>query len=80
MTETTRSTISNRSTKLFTYDGTIIVRSSNTADGGRVRVEVLGGRTYDLYAFRDGRPEQRRVAVLFRDITGHRHAEEECIS
>ena len=46
------------------------VRFENTAG-------ALGGRTYDLYAFRDGRPEQRRVAVLFRDISGQRQAEEE---
>jgi len=46
------------------------VRFQNTA-------AALGGRTYDLYAFRAGRPEQRRVAVLFRDITEQRRAEAE---
>ena len=35
------------------------------------------GRFYDVYAFRLGRPEQRRVAILFNDITKRRQAEEE---
>ena len=34
------------------------------------------GRWFDVYAFRAGRPEERRVAVLFTDITGRRLAEE----
>ncbi len=35
------------------------------------------GRFYDVYAFRIGEPEQRRVAILFRDIAEHKRAEEE---
>lgn len=38
------------------------------------RAEALG-RWYDLYAFRVGEPEQRRVAVLFNDITERRSTE-----
>lgn len=34
------------------------------------------GRWYDVYAFRIGDPEKRNVAVLFKDITEHRRAEE----
>jgi PAS domain S-box-containing protein len=37
---------------------------------------VLGGRWYDVYAFRAGSPSERRVGILFRDITQHRKAEE----
>lgn len=34
------------------------------------------GRFYDVYAFRVGVPEERRVAVLFGDITARKQAEE----
>jgi len=34
------------------------------------------GRVYDVYAFRVGEPDQRRVAVLFKDITPRKQAEE----
>ncbi|MBB6091681.1 PAS domain S-box-containing protein [Povalibacter uvarum] len=34
------------------------------------------GRWYSVYAFRIGRPEQHRLAVLFDDIKGRRSAEE----
>jgi two-component sensor histidine kinase len=34
------------------------------------------GRYYDVYAFRVGRPEQSRVAILFGDITERKQAEE----
>jgi PAS domain S-box-containing protein len=37
---------------------------------------VALGRFYDVYAFRLGRPEQRRVAILFNDITERKQAEE----
>ena len=40
--------------------------------GGR----ALEGRWFTLYAFRIGQPEQRRVAVLFSDITRRKRAEE----
>lgn len=33
------------------------------------------GRWYDVYAFRIGRPEQRRVAILFNDIGERKQAE-----
>jgi diguanylate cyclase (GGDEF)-like protein/PAS domain S-box-containing protein len=39
------------------------------------RAEALG-RYYDVYAFRVDKPEQGRVAALFRDITEHKRAEE----
>ncbi|RYD32579.1 MAG: PAS domain S-box protein [Verrucomicrobiaceae bacterium] len=34
------------------------------------------GRYYDVYAFRVGKPEERRVAVLFNDISARKQAEE----
>ena len=34
------------------------------------------GRIYDVFAFRMGAPEQRRVAVLFNDITKRKRAED----
>jgi PAS domain S-box-containing protein len=34
------------------------------------------GRMFDVYAFRIGAPEQRRVAVLFYDITARKRAED----
>ncbi len=37
----------------------------------------LGGRWFDVYAFRFGKPESRRVAALFSDITHRMQAEEE---
>jgi PAS domain S-box-containing protein len=40
------------------------------------RAEALG-RWYDVYAFRVGREEERRVAVLFRDVSAARAAEAE---
>jgi two-component system CheB/CheR fusion protein len=33
-------------------------------------------RIFDLYAFRVGEPEERKVAVLFTDVTGRKRAEE----
>jgi len=39
--------------------------------------EHLDGRFYDVYAFRIGVPEERKVAILFADITRRREAEEE---
>jgi PAS domain S-box-containing protein len=35
------------------------------------------GRWYDAYAFRVGRPEERRVAILFKDISAAKAAERE---
>lgn len=35
------------------------------------------GRFYDVYAFRVGQPAQRRVAILFRDITERKRADQE---
>jgi len=40
----------------------------------QARAGALGGRWYDVYAFRMGEPEQRRLAVLFRDVTAQRQA------
>jgi PAS domain S-box-containing protein len=39
--------------------------------------KYLDGRCYDVYAFRVGVPEERKVAILFADITRRREAEEE---
>ncbi len=39
------------------------------------RAEQLG-RTYDVYAFRFGAPEDRRVGILFNDITQRQQAED----
>ena len=39
--------------------------------------EHLDGRFYDVYAFRVGAPEERRVAILFADITSRREVEKE---
>lgn len=36
----------------------------------------LGGRWFDVYAFRIGGAESRRVAVLFSDVTARQHAEQ----
>ena len=33
-------------------------------------------RWYDVYAYRVGAPESRQVAILFNDISEHKHAEE----
>jgi len=38
---------------------------------------ALGDRWFDVYAFRVGEPEQRRVAVLFNDVTGRIESERE---
>jgi PAS domain S-box-containing protein len=39
--------------------------------------EYLEGRFFDVYAFRIGSPEERKVAILFTDITRRREGEEE---
>ncbi len=38
------------------------------------RAGALGGRWYDVYAFRMGEAARRRVAVLFRDVTTQKQA------
>lgn len=38
--------------------------------------KAIGGRWFDVYAFRIGKPEDHRVAVLFRDVSANRRAEE----
>ena len=35
----------------------------------------MGGRSFDVYAFRLGAPERRQVAILFTDVTERRRAE-----
>nr|WP_280178528.1 PAS domain S-box protein [Methylobacterium gnaphalii] len=37
--------------------------------------EALDGRWYDVYAFRSGDPDSRRVAVLFNDVSQRRRLE-----
>jgi PAS domain S-box-containing protein len=39
--------------------------------------EYLDDRFYDVYAFRIGAPEERKVAILFTNIASRREAEEE---
>lgn len=39
------------------------------------RAEQLG-RWYDVFAFRFGQPQERRVAILFRDVNDRKRAEE----
>jgi PAS domain S-box-containing protein len=39
--------------------------------------EYLDDRYFDVYAFRIGAPEERKVAILFTDITRRREVEEE---
>jgi PAS domain S-box-containing protein len=41
------------------------------------QAKYLDNRWYDVYAFRVGRPEERKVAILFNDITERRSAEEQ---
>lgn len=46
--------------------------------GAPLRVEdraVALGRAYEIYAFRVGEPEQRRVAALFNDVTERKRSE-----
>jgi PAS domain S-box-containing protein len=48
--------------------------------GEPVRFEnnsVPMGRWFDVYAFRTGEPEERKVALLFRDVTAARRAAQE---
>jgi len=48
--------------------------------GEPIRIEAptaLNGRWYDAYAFRIGRPSDRRIAVLFNDVTVARTANAE---
>jgi len=40
------------------------------------QAQALGGRWFDVYAFRLGAPESRRVAILFTDISVRRHLAE----
>ena len=40
------------------------------------RAEALNGRWYEVYALRVGEPEQRRVAILFNDVTGRKAADD----
>ncbi|RYD32729.1 MAG: PAS domain-containing protein, partial [Verrucomicrobiaceae bacterium] len=52
--------------------------NSVAVSGKSLRIEessVPLGRTFDLYAFRVGKPEERKVAVLFTDITQRKKAE-----
>jgi PAS domain S-box-containing protein len=52
-------------------------RVARTGEPARFQLpaEALG-RFYDVYAFRVGVPEQRRVAILFRDILAQHRAEQ----
>ncbi|HVK05170.1 MAG TPA: PAS domain S-box protein [Armatimonadaceae bacterium] len=44
------------------------------------RSEALGGRWFDVYAFRVGDPGGHRVAILFSDVTGRKNAEAEALA
>ena len=51
-------------------------RVALTGEPMRVEGEVASlGRWFDINAFRVGGPEQRRIAVLFTDVSERRHAE-----
>ncbi len=54
-------------------------RIARTGEPERFTSEAkyLDDRWFDVYGFRIGAPEERRVAILFRDITERRKAEEE---
>lgn len=52
-------------------------RVASTGEPTRFEHEAAAlGRWYDVFAYRIGHPERRRVAVLFDDITGRKLAEE----
>ena len=51
-------------------------RSPASRSASRRRPRAIG-RWYDVYAFRIGRPEERRIAVLFNDVTAARTASAE---
>ncbi len=52
-------------------------RVATTGEPARFQLPARAlDRFYDVYAFRVGPPELRRVAVLFRDVTERRRAEE----
>lgn len=51
------------------------IARTGVPDRFQQRAEALG-RWYDVYAFRIGAAEERKVAVLFNDITANRLAEE----
>src|SRR5690606_6986993 len=40
------------------------------------QTKYLSDRWYDVYAYRVGQPEERKVAVLFTDISERKQAEE----
>ena len=54
-------------------------RISRTGEPERFQhaAEFLDGRFFDVYAFRIGVPEERKVAILFTDITRRREVEKE---
>ena len=41
------------------------------------QAKALGGRWFNLYAFRVGGADSRKVAILFTDITARKHTEQE---
>ena len=56
-------------------------RYAETARTGRparfeYTAQALGGRHFEVYAYRTGEPEQQRVAVLFADISARKRADE----
>ena len=44
------------------------------------KAEALDGRWFNVYAFRLGNPESRKVAILFNDITANKRAEQELVT
>ena len=55
-------------------------RYAETARTGRparfeYTAQALGGRHFEVYAYRTGEPEQQRVAVLFADISARKRGE-----
>jgi signal transduction histidine kinase/CheY-like chemotaxis protein len=56
------------------YDRYGQIAADGEAQRFEMRAEALG-RWYDVYAFRIGAPEERRLGVLFNDVSDRRHAE-----
>lgn len=62
--------------ELFWFETYGRIARTGTPERFEHRAAALGHR-YEVYAFRIGRPEQHRVAILFNDITQRKQAETE---
>jgi PAS domain S-box-containing protein len=52
-------------------------RVATTGKATRIQRQAHTGRWFDIFAFRSGRPDEHRVAILFTDITAAKKGEEE---